>query len=152
MKLSVLLLVVLVAFPYSGSAQITTDASGVFVLNSDDAPVELSDAQVVRSSGVPEIVRVTIKSRTQEPLILLKIDALVFNEKNTLRMQVFGGRGAPLAPGGVRVADIRIHHVDAKPGWKVVLSAKDANTPSRAWTVENEALKQKARASLESQG
>jgi hypothetical protein len=147
-KLSFLFLVAVVSLPARGLAQqFAPDRSAVVVLNADDAPAELTDVQIMRNGfGTSEMVRVTVKNRTPDPLTVLRIDALVFNEKATLRMQAFGG--GPIAGLGVRVFDVRVQHPEAKPEWKVVVAVKDANTSTRTWTVENEAIKTKARESL----
>jgi hypothetical protein len=133
------------------------DSSGVVVLNANDAPAEITAAQLVRGAfGAPETVRVTVRNRTPEPLAI-QVDALLFTEKGILRMQAFSGAGRATGRGqnfgfvpalGTSTGTIVVHHIDAKPDWRVVVAIKEANSPIHKWSAENEVLKQNAHASL----
>ncbi len=128
--------------------------SHVSMLNTDDGPAELLDAQLIRNAvGAPEAVRVTVRNRAQEPLTFVSLAALVFNEKGALRLLAFSGGpimtpgqqatlpGGPIPSLALRVADIQVHHVEARPGWSVVVAVKAADTARQVWRADNERLK-----------
>ena len=141
----------------NAQAPSSLDSSGVVLLNADDTPAEITEAHLVRGAlGAPETIRVTVRNRTQEPLAI-QVDALLFNEKGILRMQSFSspvraaGRGQNfwLVPAlGTSTGTILVHHVDAKPDWRVVVAIKEAVSPTHKWSAENEPLKERAQASL----
>jgi len=146
----------------NGSAQALVRGSdpAVILLNADDAPVELTDAQLVRGPlGAPETVRVTVRNRTLAPLAF-QIESLLFNEKGTLRMQVFSSPvsspGRPpngQVPGNGTVSEVMtVYHVEGNPNWHVVVAITKATAAGQQWSIDNEPLKAKAKEAVLSKG
>jgi hypothetical protein len=157
----VVALTIVLTHTSAGTAQTgAVDPHAVVMMNADEAPADLTNVELVRSSlGIPEVVHVTVRNRGEAPLALIRINAFVFNEKGILRLRAFNG-GVPmgrgqlptfgqgaLAPHDMRSGDIMVHHVDARPDWKVVVAIEEADTATTKWTNDN--LREKAQVSVQ---
>jgi hypothetical protein len=139
---------VVASAPIAPVKPVTTDRLSVIVLNSDDAPVELLNVAVSRNiTGTPAVVHMTVRSRVPEPLALVKVDALVFDGRDVLRLQSFGRTTKPIPGFGSVSRDVVVNRALAQPDWKVVVAVMEVDAPTRKWLNEN--LTEKAQASLQ---
>ena len=119
----------------------------LFVLHDQDAPVDITEAAVIRNANhTPAAVRVAFRNRQDIPLATVNIDAFLFNERGGIRLRSTGianrGIGA-LAAGAV---DMIVNRLDAKPDWKIVVAASEATFGGRKWQADH--LRERAEAML----
>ena len=123
-----------------------TDAR-LFVLDDGSAPVQLEGVAIVRNAnGTPAAVRLMFRSRVAEPLRAVKIDALLFDSRNRIRLLSRGiaNRAALSVASGTMT--ISVNRLDAKPDWKVVVGVAEVSFGSRQWAAAE--LRAKAEATL----
>src|SRR5262249_35299746 len=119
----------------------------VIILQEDDSPAVIEDVSVVPSGlGVPGLVRVTVRNRSDQPIQRLIVDTMWFNEKRKIQNQ--GGRMSRqlLPAGGSIVEDFRLTNVSAKSSWRVVVAVKEATTQHVQWS--NQQVSERAKAAV----
>jgi len=129
----------------------------VAIVPNFDAPAELIQADVTPdATGAPDAVRVTIRNFSQEEVIEIVLEALVFDGDDALRREikystrpvggteVFSMLRGPLEPGGTAMLDLPIHDAHATAEWNFAVAVTEVRLGSRRWQVNAADLRRQA--------
>jgi hypothetical protein len=135
-----------------GSAQQATAL--VAIVPNADAPAELIQADVLPTAlGAPDTIAVKIRNFSEEPVVAVGLEVLIFDGDNMLRRELryptrpLGmtalTRG-PLLVGATTAIDLPIHDADATAQSNVAVAVTEVRLASRAWVANATELRREA--------